>query len=101
MFMSSKNYSLDIKKRERLYILKRNSILIYKISEILENNTEGKLNPLLRSSLNGVSKSVISLVKRFKYGSPLFKNKNSDLSTLNQNFESIKDYPERYKIPFY
>jgi len=97
----SKKYSLDIKKRERLYILKRNSILIYKISEILENNTEGKLNPLLRSSLNRVSKLIVSLVKRFKYGSLLFQDKNSDLSTLNRNFESIKDYPERYKIPFY
>ncbi len=94
-------YSLNIKKRERVYILKRNSLLFHKISEILKNRTEGKLNPMLRSSVNRVSRSIFSLVKRFKHGSKLFQNENADLKTLNQNFESIKDYPKRYNIPFY
>ena len=81
--------------------MKRNSLLLHKISEILENRTEGKLNPMLRSSLNRISRSIFNLVKRLKRNSKLFQNENADLNTLNQNFESIKDYPERYKIPFY
>ncbi len=94
-------HSLDIRKRERFYVLKRNSLLVHKISEILENRTEGKLNPMLRSSLNRVLRSIFNLVKRFKRDSLLFQNENADLNTLNANYESIKDYPERYNIPHY